>query len=55
LPEPDARRVLADIISGFKEMVDNQFAHRDMKPENVFSDKNVFKVADYGFSLKIGN
>lgn len=33
-------------------MVDNDLAHRDVKPENTLIHNNVMKVADFGFSCK---
>lgn len=32
----------------------NDLAHRDLKPENSLIHNDVHKIADYGFSTKIG-
>jgi len=34
-------------------MAINGFCHRDLKPENTFIHENRYKVADFGFCLKI--
>lgn len=52
VPEKEAITLLQQILKGFKEMVDNDLAHRDVKPENTLIHNNVMKVADFGFSCK---
>jgi len=45
--------VLADVLLGFKELVDKGYIHRDVKPTNVLLKEKVFKVADFGFATKV--
>lgn len=39
-------------MEGFKEMVSKGYIHRDIKPENALINKNIHKVADFGFATK---
>lgn len=52
--EEVALRILKDLLLGMQELHSNSLAHRDIKPENTFINNNVFKIADYGFSTKVG-
>ncbi len=53
MPEQEALKMLNDILCGFKDMVDLDYCHRDVKPENTFIHDGVCKVADYGFACKV--
>jgi serine/threonine protein kinase len=53
--EEDALRILKDLLLGMQELYNNSLTHRDIKPENTFINNNCFKIADYGFSTKIGH
>lgn len=53
LEEVEAVKVLEDLMKGFQEMVKHGYIHRDIKPENALINKNIFKVADFGFATKV--
>lgn len=52
VPEQEALLILNDILKGFQEMVQNDFAHRDVKPENTLIHDGKYMVADFGFSCR---
>jgi len=52
LKEDAAIRVLCDILHGFKELIDQGYIHRDVKPSNILVKSDIFKVADFGFATK---
>jgi serine/threonine protein kinase len=41
-----------DIVSGFLEIGENNFLHRDLKLANIFMNNGVAKIADFGFAKK---
>ena len=53
LPEYEAKKILIDILKGFKELVNLGVIHRDLKPENILLSKGKFKLSDFGFSRHI--
>lgn len=53
LPENEAKKVLCDLLNGFKELMQNNIIHRDLKPENILMHDNSFKLADFGFGKQI--
>ena len=55
IPECEARIILQDFLNGFAELVKLGYLHRDLKPENILIDKNVFKLADFGFATQVQN
>ena len=55
IPENEARKILADFLNGFSELVKLGYLHRDLKPENILIDNNVFKLADFGFATQVNN
>jgi serine/threonine protein kinase len=54
ISEADGLKILKDLLLGMFEMHKNDLAHRDLKPENSLIHNDVHKIADYGFSTKIG-
>jgi len=34
-------------------MSENQLVHRDIKPDNIFINKNVYKIGDFGFAREV--
>lgn len=49
----EAIHVFSQILSGIDHIHTEGFMHRDVKPENVFMDKNVAKIGDFGLIMKI--
>ena len=41
------------IILGLSALSENNIVHRDMKPENIFINKNVYKIGDFGFAREV--
>jgi len=45
--------LLKDIVSGFVEIGQKGFLHRDLKLANIFINDDKAKIADFGFAKKI--
>ena len=44
------RQIFGQVVDGIDYIHNNQIAHRDMKLENCFIDKEAnIKIADFGF------
>ena len=56
IPETEARRIFLQIVSAVSYIHEQEYAHCDIKPENIIltKDKQV-KLIDFGFALKVGN
>ena len=39
-------------MKGFKALTDMGYIHRDIKPDNVLINNDIFKVADFGLACK---
>ena len=52
LPESEVQKIMKDIISGFLEIGENKFLHRDLKLANIFMNNGIAKIADFGFAKK---
>ncbi|MCA9174150.1 MAG: protein kinase [Planctomycetales bacterium] len=50
LPEDEVRRWLDGIVQGVGCLHDHGIVHRDLKPGNIFSDRQIVKIGDYGLS-----
>jgi serine/threonine-protein kinase len=50
LPEPEARRIGADVARGLARAHELGFVHRDLKPQNVFLTPTGAKVLDFGLA-----
>jgi serine/threonine protein kinase len=55
IPEAQALKIIYEIILGLSALSESQIVHRDMKPENVFINKNVHKIGDFGFAREATN
>lgn len=55
LPEQEAKKMFADMLSGMEQLVMRKIVHRDIKPENTLIHDGVGHIADYGFSAIINN
>ncbi|PVH75199.1 Pkinase-domain-containing protein, partial [Cadophora sp. DSE1049] len=57
IPEPEARSIVEQILSGLEIMHAEAFAHRDLKPQNVLvvngSPDWWVKLADFGLSKRL--
>ena len=49
LEEARALRYFAHILSGLRELQNNQFMHRDLKPANIFLLNDRAVIGDFGF------
>jgi serine/threonine protein kinase len=52
LPEAQALPILKQIVAGMQYLHENQISHRDLKPDNIFIENGVCKIADFGFSSR---
>ncbi|KAJ5708649.1 hypothetical protein N7488_008450 [Penicillium malachiteum] len=56
LPEDEARHISWQLLLGLKELHENKFAHRDLKPDNIFvmrlGPRWWVKIGDFGFSKR---
>lgn len=45
---------MTQIINGYKYLANRGILHRDLKPPNVLRNGKIWKIADFGFSIKSG-
>ena len=55
LSEPEALRILIQILKGYYDMLTLGIIHRDLKPENILISDGIFKLADFGFAKCLEN
>lgn len=55
LTEEEALDFLAQILNGFRVLVQNKIMHRDFKLANVMKHNGEVKIGDFGFSKLLGN
>ncbi|CAK87244.1 unnamed protein product (macronuclear) [Paramecium tetraurelia] len=51
IDENEAIRILQSVVSAVNEMNQKGYIHRDIKPANILIDKNLPKLADFGFAV----
>lgn len=51
--EDEIREFLFQFCEGYKNLIKANLIHRDIKPDNIMINNNVFKIADFGFSKVI--
>ncbi len=44
---------MLDLIHGYKAIRTQKLLHNDLKPKNILIQKKVFKIGDFGLSLKL--
>lgn len=52
LTETEVVGYLKEIVSGFIEIAENNYLHRDLKLANIFLNSGSAKIADFGFAKK---
>ena len=55
LSEPAIVDIMNQIINGYKHIAKEGILHRDLKPANVLRNGKVWKIADFGFSVRSGS
>ncbi|KAM3145309.1 hypothetical protein pb186bvf_002637 [Paramecium bursaria] len=55
LNEDQVKKLIADLLNGYLQLLINQVIHRDLKPNNIVIHQNTFKIADFGFARYIEN
>jgi len=50
LSEKDAKIIIYQILNGLLAIHTKDIAHRDLKPDNIFVHKKLFKIGDFGFA-----
>ena len=58
MTEGDAKIIIGQILEGLKILHDYNWAHRDLKPQNIFVVQDAphwwVKIGDFGISKRIG-
>ncbi|CAD8076671.1 unnamed protein product [Paramecium sonneborni] len=55
IDEPEALRIMNEIITGLLEINQKGYIHRDIKPANILIEKQTPKIADFGFAVQINS
>ena len=45
--------IMLDVLDGYDQIASVGILHQDLKPDNIFINKNKFKIGDFGLSYKI--
>ncbi|GMF09877.1 unnamed protein product [Phytophthora lilii] len=53
LPEPEARRIIRQVVEGLAYLHRRCVLHRDIKPENILIHGNIVKIADFGLAKEL--
>ncbi|KAG7378976.1 hypothetical protein PHYPSEUDO_009264 [Phytophthora pseudosyringae] len=53
LPEPEARRIIRQVVEGLAYLHRRCVLHRDIKPENILIHGNMVKIADFGLAKEL--
>ncbi|CAD8202053.1 unnamed protein product [Paramecium octaurelia] len=51
--ESAAVAIISQTIQGLSELLQKNYMHRDIKPDNILLKQNTYKVADFGLATKI--
>lgn len=51
--ENEAKRILSDLMEGFKYLNKLDIIHRDLKPANILISNGVCKISDFGFAKNL--
>lgn len=43
---------MGQIINGYKYLAEKNILHRDLKPSNILRSGKIWKISDFGFSVK---
>jgi serine/threonine protein kinase len=52
LAEPIIVDVMTQILSGYRYLARQGIIHRDLKPPNIMRSGKIWKIADFGFSVR---
>ncbi len=55
LSEPAVVDIMTQIINGYNYLAKQGILHRDLKPANVLRSGKIWKIADFGFSIRSGS
>ncbi|GMF25631.1 unnamed protein product [Phytophthora fragariaefolia] len=53
LPEPEARRIIRQVVDGLAYLHRRCVLHRDIKPENILIHGSIVKIADFGLAKEL--
>ena len=54
LSEPNIVDIMSQVVNGYKYLAREGILHRDLKPANVLRTGKVWKISDFGFSIRSG-
>ena len=46
---------MLDLINGYEILKRKDILHSDLKPQNILIKNKVFKIGDFGLSMKLSN
>ena len=52
MSEDSAAGIMSDVVEGVKYLFKMGIIHRDIKPANILRGNKVWKIADFGFSIR---
>lgn len=44
--------IMTQIVSGYKYLAKQKILHRDLKPANILRSGKIWKISDFGFSVR---
>jgi serine/threonine protein kinase len=52
IPEHMVVDIMSQILNGYNYLANLKILHRDLKPSNILRSGKIWKIADFGFSVR---